>query len=252
MCTALFHLDESGLAVTMNRDERHERGAEIAPVMNITGLRWIGPRDSDQGGSWIGVNELGLLCFLLNAYLPGENKLHRSKNNHPSRGGLVTRALQHDFDGARAGLEQMADMAPYLPFTMVLAKVGRACSYDWDGDQLTVTKLLEGWQLFTSSSWQSQQVCEKRQRLFDRWLAEGKPQDGSLPTLNLLSLPGDEAASPMMKRWDAATRSITQVQVERTRQRALLKWWRCDHRAVTPDQPDAIVDLMLKMPTEVR
>ena len=52
-----------------NCDELRTRGPALPPRMHeARGLRFLAPIDTDAGGSWLGVNELGLSIGLVNYY----------------------------------------------------------------------------------------------------------------------------------------------------------------------------------------
>ena len=91
MCTLIaLHQVVSGypLVVGMNRDEFRNRPA--APWSVVPGSpRVVAPRDRKAGGTWIGVNEHGLVVAL-------SNRRGRDSTTARSRGVLVVEALRRD------------------------------------------------------------------------------------------------------------------------------------------------------------
>ena len=83
MCTVTWVHSQAGYELFFNRDERTGRGPESpACEAETNGVRWLAPRDSDAGGTWLAVNEHGLTLGLLNGYAD-------SLGTTPPRNGLV-------------------------------------------------------------------------------------------------------------------------------------------------------------------
>ena len=75
---------ESPLLVAANRDERLDRPAVVATVLAATGPRIIGGRDLKAGGTWLAVNEHGLVTGLTNRPSPnGRDDSKRSRGELP-------------------------------------------------------------------------------------------------------------------------------------------------------------------------
>ncbi|MEA3274223.1 MAG: NRDE family protein [Pseudomonadota bacterium] len=119
MCTLVI-LRRQGhewpLLLAANRDEMRDRPAapparhwEDRPEV-VAGLDELG------GGSWLGVNDAGLLAAVMNR----EGTLGPQRGKR-SRGELVLEALDHAEAGAAAGA--LADLHPdaYRPFNLVVA-----------------------------------------------------------------------------------------------------------------------------------
>jgi hypothetical protein len=70
MCSVSWMREGSILRVFMNRDERRTRAAEAPPAETLRdGVRRIAPADGEAGGTWIAVNEYGLVVLVVNGYL---------------------------------------------------------------------------------------------------------------------------------------------------------------------------------------
>ena len=67
MCSLSWCRYPDGYEVFFNRDERKTRGRALPPSESIKdGIRYLAPRDTDAGGTWLLANEFGLTLGLLN------------------------------------------------------------------------------------------------------------------------------------------------------------------------------------------
>src|SRR5262249_10657645 len=90
-CTliALHHcIDRAPLVIAANRDEFLDRPAEGPALREIAGGRIVAPRDVRAGGTWLGVNALGVFAALTNRRTSEPDPVRRS------RGLLVLDALE--------------------------------------------------------------------------------------------------------------------------------------------------------------
>jgi uncharacterized protein with NRDE domain len=72
------------LVVAANRDERLDRPAEAMTVLRVADPRTIGGRDALAGGTWLAVNEHGLVAGLTNRPNPsGRDPAKRSRGELP-------------------------------------------------------------------------------------------------------------------------------------------------------------------------
>jgi len=75
---------DTPLVIAANRDERLEREAEAVTVLQPSGPRILGGRDSLAGGTWLAVNEHGLVAGLTNRPSPtGRDPSKRSRGELP-------------------------------------------------------------------------------------------------------------------------------------------------------------------------
>ncbi len=149
MCTlVLLHRPESDwpLIVAANRDEMEDR-PWLPP-----GRHWpdrpdvVAGQDLEAGGSWLGVNDHGLLAGILNrpdalGPAPGMR----------SRGELVLEALDHA--EAKAAAEALADLdgRAWRPFNLVVADARDAFWVRHQGDaEVSVAPLAKGLSMVTS------------------------------------------------------------------------------------------------------
>jgi uncharacterized protein with NRDE domain len=120
-------LADAPVVVAANRDERLDRDAE-PPGVYATDPLVVAPRDAEAGGTWLGVNEHGVLAGVTNRWtdadLPGGR----------SRGLLVGDALAHDSAGAGvAAVRESVETHGYAAFNLVVADGARAALLEWDG-----------------------------------------------------------------------------------------------------------------------
>jgi Transport and Golgi organisation 2 len=251
MCTVTLRCGAGSLVLTMNRDERYERGPE-EPPRRIPGEpdrpSWLAPFDSDSGGTWIGVNERGVVSCVLNGYEPADEAL-RGAAAVPSRGSIIPRVLEEQDGVGPARLPGALDFSAYPSFTLLVASKNGGELVRWRrGAGLTREPLPLGWTFLTSSSWNEPEVAAWRRQAFASWRAAGEAEEHGLPTLHVRAPAGDEARAPFMTRDASATRSITQVRVDASRGLASLSWWpRGDRAAVDPEQPAAVLELPLAL-----
>ena len=249
MCTVTLRCGAGSLLLTMNRDERFERAPEEAP-RRIPGdpgrPSWLAPFDSASGGTWIGVNERGVASCVLNGYEPSDEGL-RGDLAVPSRGSIIPRILEEQDGVGPARLPGALDFSAYPSFTLLVASMNGGEIIRWRrGAGLTREAVLPGFTFLTSSSWNEPDVALWRGRAFDAWRAAGEPEAHGLPTLHLVAPAGDEASAPFMTRERSATRSVTQVRVDGSRNVASLLWWpRRGTAVIDPASPGASLSLEL-------
>jgi uncharacterized protein with NRDE domain len=133
MCTLFFRHrpdDEYPLAILSNRDEAYDRPAG--------GWDWRGsvknrfaPVDLEAGGTWIGLNRLGVVVALTNIFPGQEGEGFRS------RGALVTDMLylERAADAPTAMADTFANHS-YNKFNLLVADPRRAFVFSWAGDEL--------------------------------------------------------------------------------------------------------------------
>ncbi len=113
-----FGLDPgSPLLVAANRDERMDRPATAMTVLRERGPRILGGRDEAAGGTWLAVNEHGLVAGLTNRPLPAG----RDPAKH-SRGELPLALASHrTADGAVREFVDRFRPDDYNPAWLLLA-----------------------------------------------------------------------------------------------------------------------------------
>jgi uncharacterized protein with NRDE domain len=114
-------LDEHPLIVAANRDEHYERPSE-PPTLWKAGPAIVAGKDLLAGGTWLGVNEYGLLVGILNRRLNGQQDPVRSTR---SRGLLCLDLLKLKTAAEAHGFVQAREER-YQPFTVVFADSSQA------------------------------------------------------------------------------------------------------------------------------
>lgn len=135
-------VDEPMLRVMMNRDEQRTRPESTPPEFRrIDGVNVLMPTDPVSGGTWIAVNEHGLVLALLNAN-PGTSTYAGARGaayaGRRSRGEIIPfLASSKDADAAieRIGTLRASDFPPFTLVAVDAARVGLARG---DGSALAI------------------------------------------------------------------------------------------------------------------
>ncbi|OYR54289.1 NRDE family protein [Halorubrum halodurans] len=140
MCTLTLAwrvFPEVPVALAANRDESLARASE-PPTVRGDERRFLAPRDAEAGGTWIGVNDAGVVVAVTNRWLEVDREGDRS------RGLLVEDCLREPSAeaAARAVERELADRE-YDGFNLVLADDAAAVLLSYDGG-LSVTRLDPG------------------------------------------------------------------------------------------------------------
>lgn len=219
MCTVTIIplLDPEGRAIGMrlatNRDESRQRPAAEPPrVHERTSGRSIWPIDPVGGGTWIGVNEAGVIATLLNRNdgSPGPTVATRS------RGAIVPLALEHETAGDAAQRIAEIDAREFLPFTAVFVDRRHLVRVAANGERVALD--VQPWrsqpEMLTSSGLGDALVETPRRRLFEGWF--GAAPSGWAAEQDAFQRhrwPERPHLSVNMSRPDARTVSLTIVEV---------------------------------------
>jgi hypothetical protein len=222
MCTVTVVPHETGVRVMCNRDERRSRPAALPPrVHDLGGRLAVFPVDPRGGGSWVGVNDAGIVVTLLNVSGPSKRSSQEPKRSR----GLIVRevlrcgSLSHVVETV-AGL----DASLFEMFRLVAMHCSTAVEAISDGVRTEIRRpiTLERPLLFTSSSLGDALVEAPRRQLFQRMVVERR--SGWLREQSRFhrhQWPSRPEISVRMERDDALTVSRTVVDVTRAR-RSLL------------------------------
>lgn len=123
MCTLALYLQEFEnvpLLVAANRDERLARPAAPPALIHHETPRVFGGKDLLAGGTWLGVNERGVVAAILNRRTEGERPAARS------RGLLCLDLLSAGSLAAARALLEKENGSDYRPFNLLLAGAGEA------------------------------------------------------------------------------------------------------------------------------
>lgn len=214
MCTLSWLPHPHGHTFWHGRDERVTRlPGEPPSIVRRGDRRAIAPRDADAGGTWVGVNDMGLTLGLANLYPPeGVGEGGRVP-------GLVTRGRIIDdllvaatAREARALLETM-DPRVFAPFTLAVLEPSRPAElHRWDGARLE-TRTTEAPGLLLTSSGAGRQVEERRHAEYARLAPGSPPRAEDIEALHRSHVESLGADSFCMHRAEAETASLTRVDV---------------------------------------
>jgi uncharacterized protein with NRDE domain len=118
MCSVVIRLEngpEPSLWLAANRDENLDRASAPSQLRDFGGTRVLAPVDLVAGGTWIGVNEFGLLVAITNRFMEG------GRTDLRSRGELVKTALRFESVESAGGWMKSIDPRDYNPFHLIAA-----------------------------------------------------------------------------------------------------------------------------------
>lgn len=223
MCTVtVIPLDArgGGTRLACNRDESHRRPPAESPRIQRFGARQaILPIDPVSGGTWIAVNDAGLILTLLNVYPPAENggtPLICSSESHQSR-GIIIPALLH-LDCAEEVADRfgaLVDVRRFPPFRLVAVDEVLVADVRGGGGGVSVRRTPRDGRplLFTSSGLGDPIVERPRRALFEETFAGSGADAVRQDAYHRHSWPQRRDVSVCMFRDKARTVSYTVVEV---------------------------------------
>jgi hypothetical protein len=211
MCTVSIVPDDSGFRLISNRDERRDRAVALQPRVEIVGSRCaIMPIDPAGGGSWIGINDAGLVAAVLNRHAEPS----RDTPSVVSRGLIVRRALACDSLETALEAVQASTARVYRPFRLVLVQHRRIALIVGNGSEFASADSTLGQPyMFTASSLGDALVDTPRRRLFERLMENACARRQAQLLFHRHQWSDKREISVLMERDDAATVSRTVVEV---------------------------------------
>lgn len=218
MCTLSWLQDRERFELFFNRDERRTRKPALPPERRFhAGTRFLAPLDGDFGGSWIGVNEFGLLLCLLNGDSPRDRDDDEPPAGFTSRGLLLTALI--DSRSADQTVRRLARLehSRFRSFVLAAFEPPEAAALArWDRSDLRVTS--GGLDVvptpLISSSFCSEEVRCSRVRLFERMRrAAGEESPSVHLDFHASHEPQKGPYSVCMHRTDARTVSFSRIVV---------------------------------------
>lgn len=211
MCTVSIVPVPDGCRVVCNRDERRTRAAAQPPRAFPTEVSWATyPQDPASGGTWIGVNDDGLVVALLNRTVGAA----RPRVALHSRGSIVPTLLSCPSIARAVKACDALDLSRFEAFRLVMAHRSTVAVVTSDGvhPSMELVPLVRP-VMFTSSSFGDAVVDTPRRRLFEALVLAGEDwlhgqfrfhrhQWGERPEISV-----------QMAREDAATVSRTTIAV---------------------------------------
>ena len=216
MCTVSFLPTADGFLLTMNRDELHVRPPALPPEFARAGrLRSLYPRERGDG-TWIGVNEAGLVFALLNWHA----RPLRDRRPPRRRGTVITTLLAAEDPAAVETIFGGMDVSAINPFRLVVAAVDGRVLEEWRSDgsgTLEVTPLPWRRAHWFSSGFDEPAANRVRAETCKREAWASPPRTSAwLRDLHRSHHPAKGAFSICMHRDDAETVSCTELTVDRS------------------------------------
>ncbi|MEM9083306.1 MAG: NRDE family protein [Planctomycetota bacterium] len=209
MCTVTLISHHDGYRLACNRDELKSRPlAELPKILSAGSTRCIAPIDPAGGGTWIAVNEHGVVVTILNLNLREAPPLAPK-----SRGELVMRAIEGNSASDSIGLLRAVDPKDYRPFRLVVFSAdGTGAVMRSSGQDLTTEYFAhEDLPFFMTSSGLGDHFVEgPRRELFNREFGLKAADQDVFHAHRWVDRP---ELSVNMDRADAATVSYTVVEV---------------------------------------
>jgi transport and Golgi organization protein 2 len=235
MCTVSFLPTLHGFYLAMNRDEKRDRSAALAPaVVELGRRRAIFPREP-TGGTWISANDAGVCLSLINWH-----RIQREPKHDIVSRGIVVREL-----AGKSTTDEIANDVTKLPLRRlrpfrlitVVPEERRVTEWRWNLEWLILRNHEWQRQHWFSSGFDELRAERERQRVCDAAVAGGDdPGNASiragvnaagyslkwLRQLHCSHAPKRGAFSICMHRADARTLSYTEVAV--SKQRATMRY----------------------------
>lgn len=211
MCTASWLSAGGEFFFLFNRDERKIRARGLPPRRDRRdGVRYLAPIDGAAGGTWIAVNESGLLLALLNRTDEGVSP----RSGALSRGSIIpTLVASPNAKSSDEGLVAL-DLSDCAPFRLLVrdAATGAIRAHSWNGNRLSAEELDPSAGLVCSSSLGDARVTLARTPIWKRLLAAGSPLTlEALRAFQRSHDPAPSADSVCMHRDDAETVSHVEI-----------------------------------------
>ena len=211
MCTVSIVPVVDGCRVMCNRDERRTRAVAQPPRTWPTEVSWATyPQDPVSGGTWIGVNDDGLVVALLNRMV-GSAKRRTAAH---SRGSIVPTLLSCPSIARAVKACDALDLSRFEAFRLVMAHRSTVAVVTGDGAHSS-TELFPLLRpvMFTSSSLGDAIVETPRRQLFERLVLAGDDWLRGQFWFHRHRWAGRLELSVQMSRPDACTVSRTTIDV---------------------------------------
>jgi len=175
MCTLAIYFrvfPDYPVVVAANRDEYLDRAA-LPPTVLSDRPRIIGGKDLRASGTWLGINEHGLVAGLLNRRLAESGP---NDANLRSRGLLCLDALRHSSAPAAAHFLATQHARDYNAFNLLLASREAAFVAYNRGGEIEIVELTPGMHLLTNADVNDFE-CPRISRSYSRFAELGQRED---------------------------------------------------------------------------
>jgi uncharacterized protein with NRDE domain len=167
------------VVIAANRDEVMDRPS-TPPFLWSGPIPFLAPRDDKAGGTWMGLNAMGLFVGITNRFMASRDPARGS------RGHIVTRALaQPDVQTLHHELTRV-DPRAFNAFHLFYADVSGAAGVTWsDGERLAQQPLGPGVHAITERSFGAAPI-DRAAGIVSRWprpLPGGDPDVAALQTM---------------------------------------------------------------------
>lgn len=207
MCTLSWKWSEETFHLFFNRDEALARPKALPPIVRQEKENLIlCPIDPQGGGTWMGVNQQGLVIALVNDY---QNPAKQAVTGLRSRGLLVLELLTEvSVDSILKAIQGM-ELSCYPGFLLHLFSLSEeGWQIHWNGEQLNLKEISEVKLPISSSSVYPQEAERYRQQRYSDAFSVAELRE--FHALYDKDAPG---LSPWMKRDDAKTQSYTEIEL---------------------------------------
>ena len=169
MCTLALYFrvfDDYPLVVAANRDEHYDRPS-APPGLLASKPKILAGSDLRAGGTWLGVNEHGLLAAILNRRSNGEAS---ATSGNRSRGLLCLDTLRFKNAAEASASLAQEERHSYQPFTLVCADQNEAwVAFNAHGS-IKSMRLSQGLHVFSSAATHNER-SEKKARAYSLFSA---------------------------------------------------------------------------------
>ncbi|NNK97015.1 MAG: hypothetical protein HKP41_21890 [Desulfobacterales bacterium] len=211
MCTVSWWRNGSEYGLLFNRDESRKRLDALPPRLhNNSDCRYLCPIDADAGGTWLFVNQYGLIGCILNNYPSQAIEVPSAVSR-----GLLLKSLscQQDIDSVEAVLTQMRRMR-YHPFFILVMQARSMSLFAWDGARMVVSKDDSIKRPLTTSGYRAREVTKFRINRFKELCGGNtEPSQRQLARFHSQFHPDFPAHSVLMSRPETRTVSQSQIRV---------------------------------------
>lgn len=167
MCSFSWRDFGDHIGIAFNRDETVLRAKALPPkLFGDTPHQFIMPIDPDAGGSWICLNQAGLVFALLNNY---QGKVKPKTNQLNSRGEII-KSLAQCRTAEQAGLlmEQL-DLTKFQPFSLLMISRQQRGMWEYDGLTSEIKRLALPQHYFSSAHPEAPRVLRERLSVAENW-----------------------------------------------------------------------------------
>jgi uncharacterized protein with NRDE domain len=164
VCTLALYFrvfDDYPLVVAANRDEHYDRPSASPALLPSTPKVFAG-KDLRAGGTWLGVNEYGLLAGILNRRSNGDQS---PPSTSRSRGLLCLDLLKLGSAAEACSSLNGQERDFYQPFTLAFADQSEAWVAFNTGSKIETMRLEEGLHVFSSTATHNER-SEKKERAY--------------------------------------------------------------------------------------